>query len=456
MPEWKYEGPTARTCLQRCKLDPTTNAALWFEVFPPKHKQEAFGNFYQAALRTLEAPAAYSEAYTRRRELLRKTSLGVRDSITRIFVVKATGRFIVGLGAASVSETGIQLLRPWGVPYLPGSSLKGIASAAAHARGDDWASPEQAGGQPGAHHDKLFGSVDTAGCVIFHDTWWIPTGSKLPIELDVMTPHHMKYNGHMKDNAGEDIPPLDTDSPNPVSFLTCTGSYLVALTGPSDWLELAWKLLKEALENDGVGAKTAAGYGRFVLDHELEDPDVIRRREVSEKLERFVETPPDAGHRQQCARALVASRDDLGEQAVADFLKRIATGNERTWRMWLRDPKRVESFAWLADAAFGIEADAAPDGASAVERLVLVDAWFEKRVRPGLTGKKASKAKKKRHLILAFPDGSERVVDPNTLSGGDPAKLASHLSSATREAPKSVEVRLDGDGVVGVKPVDTP
>jgi len=43
-----------------------------------------------------------------------------------IFPEKTKSRLIVGLGDESVYETSIRLHRNYGVPYIPGSALKGI------------------------------------------------------------------------------------------------------------------------------------------------------------------------------------------------------------------------------------------------------------------------------------------------------------------------------------------
>src|SRR5690606_17987305 len=53
------------------------------------------------------------------------------------------------------------------------------------------------------------------------------------------------------------------DSPNPVAFLTVRPKcrFLLALSGPSEWTDLAGKLLADALASWGVGGKTSAGYG---------------------------------------------------------------------------------------------------------------------------------------------------------------------------------------------------
>jgi CRISPR-associated protein Cmr6 len=77
--------------------------------------------------------------------------------------------------------------------------------------------------------------------------------------LDVITVHHPEYY------RGENLPPADWDNPNPVPFLSATGSYLVALHGPESWVEAAFKILQLALAEEGIGAKTSSGYGRMVF-----------------------------------------------------------------------------------------------------------------------------------------------------------------------------------------------
>jgi hypothetical protein len=52
----------------------------------------------------------------------------------------------------------------------------------------------------------------------------------------------------------------------PVSFLSARpgAQFLIALSGPPGWPELAQHLLLEALALWGVGGKTSSGYGRMV------------------------------------------------------------------------------------------------------------------------------------------------------------------------------------------------
>jgi CRISPR-associated protein Cmr6 len=52
-----------------------------------------------------------------------------RDFAVRHIEAKPVWRFVVGLGAAHVLETGITLHRLFGLPIIPGSALKGAARA---------------------------------------------------------------------------------------------------------------------------------------------------------------------------------------------------------------------------------------------------------------------------------------------------------------------------------------
>jgi CRISPR-associated protein Cmr6 len=172
------------------------------------------------------------------------------------------GRMAVGLGAESILETSIALHRTYGVPYVPGSALKGLAAAAAHQQLQDekWRKARE-GTKIGDSHRLMFGDTENSGYVTFHDALWVPTGDTLPLNLDVMTVHHPKYY-QATDNPP---PPADWDNPNPVTFLSARGTYLLAMTGPEEWAQAALRILKEALSRQGVGAKTAAGYGRMLL-----------------------------------------------------------------------------------------------------------------------------------------------------------------------------------------------
>ena len=175
------------------------------------------------------------------------------------------GRMIVGLGSESVLETSIALHRTYGVPYIPGSALKGLAASYARQYlGDDWQSEKENGA-----FKIVFGDTADAGYITFFDALYVPgTGYKgQALYPDVITVHHQDYY------SGKGSP-TDMDSPNPVPFLSATGIYLVALAAPEiadskgkkAWINATFAILQNALKTMGVGAKTSSGYGRLELE----------------------------------------------------------------------------------------------------------------------------------------------------------------------------------------------
>jgi CRISPR-associated protein Cmr6 len=179
--------------------------------------------------------------------------------------LRTTTRVIIGLGSANVLEVGIRLHHTYGLPFIPGSALKGLAS---HYCGSVWGPTEgyslfQKGKD---FHRLLFGATDDPGVIHFHDAWILPQSvAEGCLLLDVMTPHHPNWQIDKK-------APTDCDSPTPIPFLSVAGSFRVTVIwgGPAadpqaeNWTNLAFTLLKEALQEWGVGGKTSSGYGRLV------------------------------------------------------------------------------------------------------------------------------------------------------------------------------------------------
>ena len=179
-----------------------------------------------------------------------------------LFVATTLGRCVVGLGAESPWENNIRLHRTWGVPILPGSALKGLAAAWAHRGLSDerWGKSHGLAADPGDAHRTLFGMTEEQGCVVFHDAIWSSENKDNGLRADVMTVHHPNYY-----QQGTEAP-VDWDSPNPIPFLSLTGSFLVALEGPRAWVEAAADMLAAGLQEFGIGAKTSSGYGRMKLE----------------------------------------------------------------------------------------------------------------------------------------------------------------------------------------------
>jgi CRISPR-associated protein Cmr6 len=195
-----------------------------------------------------------------------------QDGLTRSERLTTAGRLVVGLGSETVLETGLRLHHTYGTPIVPGSALKGLASHYCHevwgqVRNLKAAEENLLFQRGGAHHKLLFGTTDDGGAITFQDAWIVPESLSDALRLDVMTPHHPKWQTN-------DAPPTDFDSPVPVSFLSVAGRFDIRLSwsGPAatapdkarTWTALAMDLLREALAEWGVGGKTSSGYGRLV------------------------------------------------------------------------------------------------------------------------------------------------------------------------------------------------
>ncbi|MBI5136854.1 MAG: type III-B CRISPR module RAMP protein Cmr6 [Nitrospirae bacterium] len=178
---------------------------------------------------------------------------GTTSSIV-VWPGELNGRLFIGMGGASVIETAITLSRTYGVPFIPGSAQKGLASAYAKAAGLTDACRTLFGGD-GETSDGF-----ESGYVIFHDAWWIPDSAETPLVPEVVTVHHPEY---YKEAGATDA--TDFDSPIPNGQIAARGQFLFAVEcADPDWAALARDLLGRALLEWGIGGKTNAGYGVFV------------------------------------------------------------------------------------------------------------------------------------------------------------------------------------------------
>jgi CRISPR-associated protein Cmr6 len=202
---------------------------------------------WQRLLNTMP-PSAYKLAFNRWKSIISPQSAdSANSSLVRLVREgQVAGRFVTGLGAESVFEVNIRLHHTYGVPFVPGTGLKGSLRAFME-------------NVLGHFHEAefLFGTTESAGFAKFFDAWWVPGSAPASgLALDVISVHHPQYyNGQGA--------PTDFEQPNPVHFLTAQGKFLFVLEIPRDWESYMDKLLAAALASSGVGAKKTSGYGRF-------------------------------------------------------------------------------------------------------------------------------------------------------------------------------------------------
>jgi len=219
----------------------------------------------------------------------------------------AVAPFTTGLGNEHPLENGFAFLNPYGLPYLPGSGVKGVLrTAAQELTSGQWDSQawQHAKDQRHEVHDKqgkhlfdasdldvLFGSEaldgknHLRGVLSFWDV--IPQIDGNSLLVEIMTPHQSHYYQEDAKKGAGSISPHDSGSPNPISFLTvppksqfafhvvCDSARLQHLA-PDMAANDRWKvLLTEAFEHAfqwlGFGAKTSVGYGAMGRDSQAEE-----------------------------------------------------------------------------------------------------------------------------------------------------------------------------------------
>lgn len=170
--------------------------------------------------------------------------------------LKISYRLVIG-GEASIYETSLRLHHIYGIPYIPASAVKGVVRS--YIIGETFENNEDKALQDESFMD-IFGSTDQEGKVTFFDAF--PT--KTPtLKVDIMNPHYGHYYSDGK-------APTDTNNPVPINFLTVENTPFKFVIGSKETLKTVKignnkiiKWLEEALQNHGIGAKTAVGYGYF-------------------------------------------------------------------------------------------------------------------------------------------------------------------------------------------------
>ncbi len=217
----------------------------------------------------------------------------------------ANSRLAIGLGTASVYETGMLLHAVYGFPYIPASSVKGVVRSyiisevfendevtalkdqtfcdifGCSGEGKIEVANFKSHYKIAAEETKAKDNGDRQGNVVFFEAF--PTDS-VKVKIDVMTPHYGDYYGDKVDEKTKlPIPPADYLSPNPITFLTVEGTkftfHFGLLLGEENILvrfkdkdvgnkeekqpilSLVNHWLTQALTQHGIGAKTAVGYG---------------------------------------------------------------------------------------------------------------------------------------------------------------------------------------------------
>ncbi len=213
----------------------------------------------------------------------------------RVTTFEATlgGRLMINLAGGVIENAGMSLDRSFGLPFVPGSAIKGITRA--QALWDIRSAPETEKRRllllallifGYGKHDltgdfaqavskttalslgKEIDAEEFKGCICFLPAY--PTTTPTLV-VDMVNPHYPDYYGGRAPSAEDTEKPIPNYFPAVEAGSTFGFAVLLnrvpAVTSVSadDLLQQARLWLERAITRKGVGAKTAAGYGWFEL-----------------------------------------------------------------------------------------------------------------------------------------------------------------------------------------------
>lgn len=283
-----------------------------------------------------------------------------------IMIAKLEGRLAINLSDGLVQNANICLDRVFGLPYIPGSAVKGVCRHAAleelrlasgserrrifdlvlrvfGASSNDFSPPKQGRGDvtnpAGALHDYLDivnDPCDVKGAVTFLPAWPYDA-AKIVVDLtNVHTPDYYR-TGNVEDLAKEKPRP----NPFPVVESGARFAFSVVLNGMDEDSELLRKTtswLHTALTVHGLGAKTSAGYGWFSVDDHALSQLMADIRGDDEKAEREAQELADSQAKSAAEAKRIESltpeelaKDqllELNDQQFSDFVKSLSTKSD--------------------------------------------------------------------------------------------------------------------------------
>lgn len=285
-----------------------SNRSLWFDRFAePKLKKEDRQKWFEAIA---SVPHDKFRANMWKEFLFKELNILPSD----ILFMKLNARLIVNSAVGVIENAGLCLDRFSGLPFIPGSAVKGCARRMAIQRlkeapdeiskkdilekatlmfgwnASDWSTGNLRGNAETpdfrwACSETLWPQIASqtraslstrlntgatfpdsyAGCVRFLPAYPLYSPKK-DIEIDVITCHHQQYYSNPQKNKAE-----DNEDPNPVFFPAVAPEHVFCFAvmpdntraADSSLLEQAKTWLNDGLTDFGLGAKTNAGYGWF-------------------------------------------------------------------------------------------------------------------------------------------------------------------------------------------------
>lgn len=342
--------------------------------------------------------ASLRARHTRRFLSLFRSAYGDRAAVT---IGQLEGRLAINLADGLIQNAGISLDRLFGLPFVPGSAIKGVCRHTALE--ELMSAPTERRTEIFMRFRTVFGTADNdfengelrpfrqmlgdwpenqKGAVAFLPAYPV---NEARVVVDLTNVH---YPDFYRTGRTEDLS-VERPQPNPFPAVE-TGAqfaFCLVLNGISDdpaLLSAAVRWLESALTVRGLGAKTASGYGWFSLR-----PDILQQIEAEERREaevlaakakqetearakaqaearRLEAMPPEE---RACERFKALSPEEFAKQASA--LATLGAAEQRglllallrpekreTWKAWRKSDKpankaRVEAALKLA-ATLGV------------------------------------------------------------------------------------------------------
>ena len=257
-----------------------------------------------------------------------------------IFKAKLETPLITGIGETHPHEVSMVFDHNMGIPYIPASGVKGIVRFAHtlglidHADSSEYIKRDSKGefieesNEKTSIPDIFGGDLETEkdgkrkmeklrGKVIFLDAY----PEKMPdLHVDIMNPHYGKYYSDDKNET----PPADYLDPNPLKFLTVSKDTIFIFRALVDkespeLIDKVKTAFKKALTEEGVGAKTAVGYGIFGDLKEEESESVIEFMKMEKG--RKAQEANEAVARAEAERIASLSEDEKMIEEIANLQK---------------------------------------------------------------------------------------------------------------------------------------
>lgn len=289
-----YPFPEALQSISKSKT--TGNFGLWYNKFIPL--SSAYKPSDESGKDTMPVEyyfTRYGQMKNNAADLLKRKHQDMDDYCASFpseeyeeIVIGATltTPLITGSGESHPHEVSMVFDHNTGIPYIPASGVKGIVRFA-HTlsifldengqvkepyKGQEYLDeareniPDIFGGEKIIIDQNKEKKIILRGRVVFLDAY----PAKIPdLHIDIMNPHYAPYYSEGK-------PPADHHNPTPIKFLTVAKGTRFIFRAVAEKKENLPEKVRaafiKALTEEGVGAKTAIGYGRFeVVEEQSKD-----------------------------------------------------------------------------------------------------------------------------------------------------------------------------------------